>query len=245
MDIGEGFEFDSELLEIATSANISCGIHAGSEALTFDTVEKCLAKGVRVGLHPGYPDRDAMGRRPMELGQERTYIDSICAQIEGFCRKYEAQYLKPHGGFYNDLARPLAPGWDSMVKHPGSHSPYEAGGQEMSRVAGTGALTIQLRIHKLALMGLPGTYLEEIGRRSGFGFIKEGFADRRYRPDGTLAPRSEGDSVLKSLSEIEEQVVRLAQNCDSICIHGDTEGAVIIAGRVRMALEAAGYEVKS
>lgn len=245
VDLGEGFGFDDELLQIASSANVGCGVHAGSEVITFETVEKCLAKGVRVGLHPGYPDRESMGRKSLQPGQERVYLDSIADQITRFCRKYQADYLKPHGGFYNDLGIVMEAGWDSMVRHPGSKSPYEAGGQEMSKTAGTGMLIVQLRIFKLKLMGLAGTYHEEIARRAGYGFIREGFADRRYLPDGRLVRRSQPGAVLETQSEIEAQVLNLAETCDSICIHGDTAGAVRIAEWVRVTLESRGYQVQA
>ena len=186
-----------------------------------------------------------MGRKGLESGQETAYLDSIQAQISQFCSRTKAAYLKPHGGFYNDLAVPLTIGWDSMLKHPGSKSPYEAGGQEISKAAGAGLLVILLRVHKLMLMGLPSTYLEEIGRRSGFGFIKEGFADRRYTAQGLLAPRSESGSVLKSSVDIKEQVLKLSETCDSLCVHGDTENAVAIAALVRQTVEQAGFEVKA
>lgn len=243
VDIGEGFGFDRDLLQIATSANIACGVHAGSLETTMEAVELCLERGVRVGVHPGYPDRQSMGRAAIPEGMQVAYLDSIRTQIEDFLRRTAAAYVKPHGAFYNDLARPLSLLWDSVASHPGSKSPYEAGGQELSKAPGSGLLIMLLRINHLPLMGLPGTLHQVVADRAGYGFIREGFADRRTTPKGLLVPRSEPGAVLSDLGEITQQVFTLAEKVDSICIHGDTEGAVAIAERVRRSLEKGGYEV--
>jgi UPF0271 protein len=242
-DLGEGFGYDDALLSIVTSANVCCGVHAGDPELTRLTVEKCLERGVRVGAHPGYPDRDSMGRRPMEPGKERVYLDSILSQIRSFCYAYPAAYLKPHGAFYNDTARVLAQNWDSMTTHPTARSPYEAGGVALSEVPGTGVLIMALRLTRVALMGLPGTMHEPIAARAGSPFIREGFADRRYLADGRLAPRSEPGAVLTEAPEVVEQAISLAASVDSICLHGDTPDAAGLAEAVRVGLERAGFEV--
>lgn len=245
VDVGEGFGFDSELLQIATSANVCCGAHAGDEELTRQTVEMCLEFGVRVGIHPGFPDRASMGRAELSPENEREYLDSVLAQIRTFEARYPTKYIKPHGALYNMTGKPLVEGWERAHGSIGPKSHYESGGYALSLVPGTGVLTIALRVTGLPLMGLPGTMHEEIARRSGFGFIREGFADRMYLPDGTLAPRWEPGSVLTEVSQVTEQALELAECVDSICIHGDTPDAVSLAAAVREALTCAGYDISA
>lgn len=102
VDIGEGFDFDSDLLLYASSANICCGVHAGSWQKTQETIGLALDSGVRIGMHPGYPDRESMGREPMPKGCESAYRDSILKQAETFFNFVPPSYIKPHGAFYND-----------------------------------------------------------------------------------------------------------------------------------------------
>ena len=93
VDIGEGFAFDESLLEFASSANICCGVHAGSAELTRETVEMCKAKAVRYGMHPGYPDRASMGRLTMPSGAERDYLGSIFEQAKSFSEFARPAYI--------------------------------------------------------------------------------------------------------------------------------------------------------
>lgn len=245
MDIGEGYPHDRELLNYATSANVCCGVHAGEPELTIATVDLCRAKEVRIGAHPGYPDRDSMGRNPLDAGRQREWLDSVLLQIRDFCHMFPSEYVKPHGGLYNDTGKPLLADWDSMVGRPTATTPYEAGGLALSEVPGTGLLIMALRITKVPLMGLPHTMHQPIAIRAGQAFIREGFADRRYQADGTLVPRGQPDAILSDPKEIADQVLRLADGVDSICLHGDTEGCVEFAAMVRETLEANGYEVRA
>ena len=248
VDIGEGFAFDLDLLTLATSANIACGEHAGSWEITLERIAECQSHGVRVGTHPGYPDRPNMGRKPMEPGQEREFLASIFGQAQRFMGHFRAAYLKPHGAFYNDTATLLPAGWDRPVPKIAATSiptKYEAEGAFLSRTPGLNSLGMILRIHGLALMGLPGTAHVEIARRCNQTFIAEGFIDRRYRADGTLTPRSEAGAVLHDPAEIRAQVLGLAERVDSLCLHGDTPGAVEMAEMVRKTLVDAGYEVSA
>jgi UPF0271 protein len=240
VDIGEGFPWDDALLEVATSANVGAGAHAGSWQITLETVEKCRVRGVAIGLHPGYPDRDSMGRAPMPPELQRAYLDSIVRQVRDFLDAVPAAYLKPHGAFYNETARVLPPGWNLSRERP----PYAEGGHYLGReMPGAATLSMLLRVHRLPLLGLTGTAHEELARRAAVPFLREGFADRAYRPDGTLVPREEAGAVLTDPGAIRAQVVRLAERVDSICLHGDTPGCVAFAQMVRRTLEDAGYEV--
>lgn len=245
VDIGEGYPHDAELLNFATSANVCCGIHAGSAQLTADTVELCRIKRIRIGAHPGYPDRASMGRASLTVDHQREYLGSVLRQIRDFCTEYPAAYVKPHGAFYNDTGKPISMGWDSMAQNPTASSPYEAAGHALSLVPGTGMLIMALRITKVPLLGLPGTMHEPIASRAGVRFFREGFADRRYQEDGSLAPRSEPGAVFDDPGLVKEQVLRLADHVDSICLHGDTADCTEFAELVYSTLIDAGFEVRA
>lgn len=213
VDIGEGFPYDADLLLFATSANICCGEHAGAWSTTQDTIGLALDGGIRIGMHPGYPDRPNMGRASMDSSLERAFSDSLARQIEHFFNFVPAAYLKPHGAFYNDSTDP---------EHPAF------------AILSTNAARFGLPV-----MGLPGTAHELIST----GFIAEGFADRAYTSEGLLVPRSRDGAVLQSTSEIRDQTIRLAKTVDSICLHGDTPGCVELAELIYATLVDQGYEV--
>ena len=241
VDVGEGFPFDEALMEFATSANVCCGAHAGSETATMRTIALCRASNVRVGVHPGYPDRDSMGRKSIDDEHQRHYLDSIFEQMRRFIQVAKPSYIKPHGAFYNDTAVPLPDGWD--VDEEGNRG-YQAGGLFLAKHPGVHSLAMLLRLYKLPLMGLQRTAHEAVARRSGQRLIREGFADRAYRDDGTLVPRSEPGAVLSDPRLVAEQVLRLAPFVDSICLHGDTPDCVDFAKLTRKTLASAGYEVR-
>jgi 5-oxoprolinase (ATP-hydrolysing) subunit A len=218
VDIGEGFPYDGPLVSYATSANICCGEHAGSWELTKETIHRCLEAGVRIGLHPGYPEPANMGRMPLRPELARAYHESVQRQVERFFFFVPAAYLKPHGALYNDAAG------------PGGHD-----ARAMVEAA--------CRRFQLPLMALPGTPLAQVASSAGVELLKEGFADRAYRHDGTLVSRTEAGAVLRDASEIKRQVLFLAPKVDSICLHGDTEGCVEFAELIFATLVDAGYEV--
>jgi UPF0271 protein len=243
VDIGEGFPHDEALLEFATSANVCCGEHAGSWELTQSTIELCRSKGVRIGAHPGYPDRPNMGRRSMEVREHSAYLKSIFHQVERFAKYHRPEYLKPHGAFYNQTAQILPASWvptDDRWKALIEEDPI---GIAIGKMPGAGSLGMLLRIHRLPLMGLAGTAHEEIAKRAEVMLLREGFADRAYREDGTLVPRSEAGAILENPSEVKAQVLRLAESVDSICLHGDTPDALEFAELVTKSLRDAHFEV--
>lgn len=215
VDIGEGFPFDADLLIFATSASICCGEHAGSWDLTQETIGLSLESGVRIGMHPGYPDRIHMGRVSMKPEQRDEFAFSVRRQIDQFFNFVPAAYLKPHGALYSDSQDGL---------HPMAMELMEACGR-----------------FGLPLLGMPGTAHEGLGS----GFLAEGFADRRYTASRRLVPRGEPGAVLADPSEIRRQVLELATTVDSICIHGDTPDCLSIAEIVYAALIDAGFEVAS
>lgn len=214
VDIGEGFPFDADLLTFATSANVCAGEHAGSWELTMDTIHRCLEAGVRIGMHPGYPDRASMGRISLDPSKAQVFTESIDRQVERFYFFVPAAYLKPHGALYNDAAAGL-PEAVEMIEDA-------------------------CRRFQLPLMGLPGTPMQAMAPA---GFIQEGFSDRAYLSDGRLVPRSEPGAILTSEAEVRRQTLSLAARVDSICLHGDTPGCVAFAELVYAAILDAGYEV--
>ena len=222
-DLGEGFGTwrltdDEGLLEVVTSANVACGFHAG-DALTMATVcRRARERKVSVGAQVGYRDLIGFGRRdidvnPVELSAEIRY------QVGALSAFADVRYLKPHGALYNRAA----------------DDPVHAG----AIVDALLALPTQLPV-----LGLPGSALLAAAEAAGLTTVREGFPDRAY--DGQrLRPRSEPGAVIHDPDEVASRAVAMAQagEVDSLCLHGDTPGAVAIAQRVRSALEAAGIDV--
>lgn len=243
VDIGEGFAHDAELLRFASSANVCCGAHAGSRELSLQTAELCRKQRVRLGAHPGYPDRAHMGRVTMAPGQERPFLKSLFEQMAWFTEHLKPAYLKPHGAFYNDTAIVLPHDWQTQRRRAPTTSEYESGGVYLSQFPGLQSLLMLLRIHKLPLMGLEATAHKAITARARQELIREGFADRQYRRDGTLMPRSQPGAVLVDAGEVRDQVLRIAPSVDSICLHGDTPDCLEFAELVYKTLLDAGYGV--
>lgn len=197
----------------ASSANICCGEHAGSWQLTQATIGLALDHGIRIGMHPGYPNRADMGRKSLQEHEIGKASDSLMRQIEQFFNFVPAAYLKPHGAFYGDSQDPVHPAF--------------------------AILNSALTRYALPLMGLPGTAHEN----APYGFIREGFVDRAYDSAGCLVPRSHPSAVHQSPDVIGKQAVQLAPLVDSLCLHGDTENCVEIAAFVVKVLLENGYEV--
>lgn len=243
VDIGEGFPFDKELLKFASSANISCGAHAGSLELTRETVALCKHKRVRVGAHPGYPDRGSMGRRPMEVSDQREWLKSVFDQVADFLKIVRPAYLKPHGAFYGETGVALPPDWNEGLSMVDKTTAYDAGGIYLAQFPGVQTLMMMLRINKIPLMGLEATAHRVIAERAGQPLIREGFADRAYQVNGLLVPRGEPGAVYDDQSLVKYQTLRLAKTVDSICLHGDGAHCVEFAELVYTTLKDAGYEV--
>lgn len=225
VDIGEGFAFDEELLDFATSANICCGRHAGSWELTKETLFLCRRKSVRIGMHPGFPDRESMGRAQLREDEVAQYANSLFEQAAEFMAyAADVAYVKPHGAWYNMLTEPSAP--DPSL-------------QRACKMMLEGVLaSTQLPAMLLAESKIIRTFASE-----GERIILEGFADRAYEPDGSLRSRSLPGAVISDPFEISAQVARLARVVDSICVHGDTPDCVEIAELVYRTIEKEGYEV--
>lgn len=218
VDIGEGAGFDGELLEIATSANVCLGSHAGSWELTLETVRHCERSGVRIGAHPGFPDRATKGRRVPRASERDAWAKDVHEQALRFRGLRVGSYVKPHGALYN-----LSADGDPWA------------GDVVARV---------LETLDLPLMGLPGTAHLGIAAQAGQRLIAEGFADRAYTPAGLLVSREQPGAVLGDPEAVVAQALQLAQRVDSLCLHGDTPGCVGFARRIRSALEEAGFGVR-
>ncbi|MCA1580695.1 MAG: LamB/YcsF family protein [Acidobacteria bacterium] len=223
-DVGEGLD-DSALFPYLTSVNVACGLHAGDAFSMDETVAAALSHGLRVGAHPGYPDRANFGRLRVEMSAdavEALVLYQISA-LDGFVRSRGGTltHVKPHGALYHAAA-------------------------EFPDVARAIAEGVRRLRPSLVLFGPPGSLLMEAGREAGLPVAAEAFADRRYMPDGSLVPRTERGAVLASADEAAEQALSLARDgrvvtidgtsipvrADTLCIHGDTPGAPEFARRI-------------
>ena len=223
-DLGEGDSHDVELLAIVSSCNIACGGHAGDDANMRATIASAIANNVAIGAHPSYPDRAGFGRRSSYLGGDELRV-SLLEQINTLAAAAKEQgatlaHVKPHGALYNDAVndRELA-----------------------DLVAGCVAATVP----GAAFVGLPDSEMQHAAYRHSLNFVAEGFIDRAYQDDGQLIPRSEPGAVHKSLELILPQAISLVGKVDTLCIHGDTPGAVEAATAVRDALESQGVEIRA
>ncbi|MGC5257449.1 LamB/YcsF family protein [Gordonia sp. DT218] len=237
-DLGEGVGDDEAMLEVVSSANVACGFHAGTPAELIATCRSAADAGVRIGAQVSYPDRSGFGRRFMDVAPDDLTADVIyqIGALDGIARAVgaEVSYVKPHGALYN-----------SIVKHEGQADAVVAAIVELGG--------------SLPLMGLPGSVSLRRAAQAGIPFITEAFADRGYRPDGTLVPRTEPGAVLTDSGEIARRVVGLiadgtvtavdgsviAVDAESVCLHGDTPGAVAHARAVRGALREAGISISA
>ena len=214
-DLGEGAGADEEILACVDSASVGCGVHAGSASITIATAVRCRELGVEIGAHPGYDDRPNFGRVENPLSSDD--IEALVAfQVAGLAAVAPIAFIKPHGALYRRCQ--LDPSVADAV----------------ARVA---------RVHGVGLVCQPGSELLSAARRVGIPEYREGFADRKLLPDGSLAPRDQPGAVLAP-AVAAEQALRLAMSgeFDTICIHGDTNGAATVAKTVRQALRERGVE---
>src|SRR5216684_3330469 len=201
-DLGEGMD-DAAILPFITSANVACGLHAGDPMVIDRTVELSLARGVRIGAHPGYADRENFGRVDLKLSSEQLSALLLyqLAALDALVRARggELSHVKPHGALYNQAAEEC---------------------------------------------GLP--------------LAREAFADRRYLRDGTLMPRTSHGSVIDDPEQAAAQAAmiatqgaviaeggqRISLQADTVCLHGDTPSARVIAAAIRARLEANGVAIR-
>lgn len=211
---------DLALLDVVTSANVCCGAYAGGEELMLDACERAVERGVVVGAQVGYPDREGFGRRPQDPTDDEL-VATLREQLDLLAEVADAvgtrvAYVKPHGALYNTVV----------------HDERQAA-----------AVVDAVAPYGLPLLGLPGAASLRLAAADGLQVVTEGFADRAYTPDGLLVPRSEPGAVLGDAAAVAGQALRLAPQVDSLCVHGDSPGALDLARVVRAALVEAGHEV--
>lgn len=242
-DLGEGFGAyrmgdDDALLDILTSANVACGFHAGDPRIMDATVASCVRRGVAVGAHPSFPDLAGFGRRAMDLtaGEVRTDVLYQVGALQAFATAHgtRVEHVAPHGRLGNLVA---------------TRADYAA-------AVADAALALSTADHRLIVLAQDGE-LADAARDRNLPVGIVGIADRAYRADGTLVPRSEPGAVLNDAGEIAERTVRMVLDgeiisvtgsavpvrCDTVLLHGDNPGAIGLARRIRAELLAGGVRI--
>jgi 5-oxoprolinase (ATP-hydrolysing) subunit A len=240
-DMGESFGAwtmgaDAALLEQVTSANIACGFHAGDPRVMDATVARAAERGVTIGAHVSYPDLVGFGRRQLRVSPDELITDVLyqIGALEAFCRRHQTavHYVKAHGALYNDLA----------------------GDERLAAALGQAVAAYDAGLSVLALAGSPAV---DVLRQQGLPVVAEGFADRGYTAAGRLVPRSQPGAVLTDPAAVAERGWRIATGAPietedgapivlqvgSLCVHGDTPGAVGLARELRAVLSARTVEV--
>lgn len=241
-DLGESFGAwrmgdDAAMLGIVTSANVACGFHAGDPAGILETLRGAAQRGVAVGAHVAYPDLVGFGRRNMDPTSQELVADVIyqIGALQGLATAAgtRVRYVKPHGALYNTIAQDERQANDVI----------------------TALLALDPGLTLLALAGSP---LVGWARARGLRVVAEAFADRAYNDDGSLVSRRLPGAVLHDADAIAERMLRLVQTgevesvtgrsvpvqADSLCVHGDSPGAVEMARRIRARLEQAGVTLR-
>lgn len=241
-DLGESFGAwkmgdDSAMLDVVSSANVACGFHAGDPAGILKTVKAAAERGVAIGAHVGYRDLAGFGRRNMDPSSEELIGDVIyqIGALQGLAKAAGTRvtYVKPHGALYNTIAIDARQAADVIA-------------------------AIRAIDPSLVLMALAGSQLVEQARTAGLTVVAEAFADRAYTPQGNLVSRREKGSVLHDPELVAQRMLRMVRDgvieaidgtmtqidAQSICVHGDSPGAVAIAQRLRALLEESGHAVQ-
>jgi 5-oxoprolinase (ATP-hydrolysing) subunit A len=242
-DLGEGYGHwalgdDAALLEVVTSANVACGFHAGDPATIDRTVRTAVEHGVAIGAQVSYPDLVGFGRREIDVAPDDLTADVLyqIGALEAFAKAAgsRVRYVKPHGALYNRIAR----------------DPVQAA-----------AVVEAIRRYDptLPLLTLPGSAAMQAAADAGIAAVGEGFADRAYTGEGRLVSRRERGAVLHDPERVAARAVVMAtegrvETVDggevtvevrSLCVHGDTPGAVDLAKAVRSALDDAGVTLEA
>ncbi|RXJ10379.1 5-oxoprolinase subunit PxpA [Lelliottia nimipressuralis] len=229
-DLGEGCGSDAELLTLVSSANIACGFHAGDAQTMRESVRGALQNGVAIGAHPSFPDRENFGRTAMNLPPETVYVQMLyqigalaaIARAEGG----QLRHVKPHGMLYNQAAK------DAQLADAIARAVHAVDGN-------------------LILVGLAGSELIRAGERYSLVTREEVFADRGYRADGSLVPRSEPGALIADEEQALAQTLDMVQQgrvkstsgewasvrAQTVCLHGDGEHALAFARRLRAEFE--------
>jgi len=240
-DLGEGFGIwslgeDDELLDVVTSANVACGFHAGDPSIMRRVCRRAAERDVRIGAQVGYRDLAGFGRRPMDVPPDEL-ADEVIYQIgalHGFARMAGSavSYVKPHGALYNTCATDVGQA-EAVVRAVREFDPT------------------------LAVLGLPGSELLRAAEAAGLRAVNEAFADRGYDASGRLVNRRQEGALISDPKAVVARCVRLVTDgqitardgtqipisAASLCLHGDTPGALRLARRIRDGLAEAGVEL--
>jgi UPF0271 protein len=245
-DMGEGMDSDGAVFPFISSANIACGGHAGDEDTMRRTVEWAVQQGVAIGAHPSYPDRANFGRidilgAGVELSQLADVVGGQLHRLQAVCREFgvRLRHIKPHGALYNRAAKDAA----------------------VSSVIGRAIIDFD---PSLLLYGLSGSEMKRQADTIGLRFISEVFADRTYRPDGTLTPRTEPHALIDNPAQTVRQVLKMVKEgrvdvysrdgvsageveleAETVCLHGDGDHAAEFAAMIRAALVEEGIGIRA
>ena len=238
-DMGESFGMykmglDEEVIKYITSANIACGFHAGDSSWMHRTVRLAEEHGVAVGAHPSFPDLSGFGRRNMDVTPEEAKNDVVyqIGALQGFTKAKKLQHVKPHGAMYNQAVNDEA----------------------LARAICEAVLEVDEEMILVALAGSPWVI---IAQDMGLRVAREVFADRALNPDGTLVARSQPGAVIHDIEEVVERSLTMVTEgrataatgeqievqAESLCLHGDTPGALEMARALKEGLTAAGVEI--
>ncbi|MGB3730991.1 LamB/YcsF family protein [Microbacterium sp.] len=227
---------DAAMLGIVTSANVACGFHAGSPEGIRETLDAAVRNGVVIGAHPGYRDYENFGRTNVQIDSAtlQAHVEYQLGALIGLAKAVggAVEYVKPHGALYNTIARD-------------------------ERQAADVAAAIRAVDPNLVMLGLAGGVALEVASKAGLQVAAEAFADRAYQPDGQLVSRTQEGAVLHDAVAVAERMVRFAEtgliraidgtdvrvDASSICVHGDSAGAIAMATETRRMLQEAGVTI--
>lgn len=227
---------DEAMLDIVTSANVSCGFHAGSPEGIRDTLAAAVRGGVVIGAHPGYRDYENFGRTNVEIDSAtlQAHVEYQLGALIGLASAVGGRvaYVKPHGALYNTIARDERQSADVVA-------------------------AIKAIDPNLVLLGLAGGVVLDVASHAGLAVAAEAFADRAYQPDGQLVSRTQEGAVLHDPAAVAERMVRLADegvirtidgtdvrvDAQSICVHGDSPGSIAMAAETKRMLQDAGITI--
>lgn len=245
-DMGEGMDSDAAVFPFISSANIACGGHAGDDDTMRRTVEWAIQQGVAIGAHPSYPDRANFGRvdilgAGVELSQLSDVVSGQLYRLQSLCREFgvRLRHVKPHGALYNRAAK------DAVV-------------------SGVLCRVVMDFEPSLLLYGLSGSEMKRQAETIGLRFVSEVFADRTYRPDGSLTPRTEPHALIDNPEQTVQQVLKMvtagrvdvytrdgvsagevALEAQTVCLHGDGEHAAEFARMIHAALVQEGIGIRA
>jgi len=234
---GKAFRQDEELVPLVTSASLACGFHAGDPRTLIKTVKLCRKWGVSVGAHPSFKDHEGFGRREMEVVPQDLVADLLyqISAVRGVAEALGMQlkHVKPHGALYNM----------ACVRRD---------------YANVVVRVVKMVSPSLILIGLPGSEMERVAKRERVIYAKEGFPERGYLSDGTLAPRTMKGALITDPDRVAERASSMVSSgmvdsidggevrlsVDTLCVHSDTPGVVEIASAIRKKLKLEGVTVK-